>query len=556
MCGIFAVLNAGHNERETTSQLVEEAFAQGQARGPEYSQLQALNPNIILGFHRLAINGLGADSNQPFHQDNVSLVCNGEIYNFRELIEKYGLQVQSNSDCEVILHLYLMLGINETLSLLDGVFAFVLVDRTNGRIYAARDRFGVRPLYMLQSKRHYTERSVIGIASEMKSLIGLVKDTKNYIIEQVEPRTVIVLSQRDANVTFASEQYNYYDIPHTAPEYGGLPPDDYIANTHKGIVKFLNAAVQKRVHRTTDRPVACLLSGGLDSSLIAALVNKYYQRAGHTLETYSIGMAGSEDLRYADLVALHLGTKHTSIVLTEDDFFAAIPEVVKAIESYDTTSVRASVGNYLVAKYIRANSDAKVIFNGDGSDELTGGYLYMLSAPNDQKFDLECRRLLRDIYLFDVLRSDKCISSNGLEPRTPFLDSKWVEYYLSICTSLRNPNNIKGTIMEKQLLRQAFANLEPHLLPPQVLWRRKEAFSDGVSGTQKPWYMVIQDRLHAQGRQAMEGLTVEQTYYRELFETYYPHQTHIVPYYWMPRFVQATDPSARTLASYGQAKSN
>ena len=157
------------------------------------------------------------------------------------------------------------------------------------------------------------------------------------------------------------------------------------------IWEALSEAVRKRVVGTTERGIACCLSGGLDSSLIAALVSKYYD--GH-LETYSIGMKGSDDLRYAKLVATHIGSKHTEIVLSEDEFWDAIPEVIEAIESYDTTTVRASVGNYLVGKHISENSDAKVVFNGDGSDELTGGYLYMLAAPNSLEFNAECRRLL------------------------------------------------------------------------------------------------------------------------------------------------------------------
>jgi asparagine synthase (glutamine-hydrolysing) len=178
----------------------------------------------------------------------------------------------------------------------------------------------------------------------------------------------------------------------------------------------------------------------LDSSLITALVNQINKQENgpdKKLETYSIGLEGSEDLKYARIVSDYLGTNHTEILLTEQDFIDAIPEVIYTIESYDTTTVRASIGNYLLGKYISKNSDAKVIFNGDGSDELCGGYLYMHKAPNQLEFDYECRRLLNNIYAFDVLRSDKCISSHGLEPRTPFLDRSWVQFYLSIDPKLR-----------------------------------------------------------------------------------------------------------------------
>lgn len=185
-----------------------------------------------------------------------------------------------------------------------------------------------------------------------------------------------------------------------------------------------------------------MLSGGLDSSLITSIVNKCYkERADYDtlppIETYSIGLEGSEDVKYAEKVAEFLGTKHTSIEMTEKEFLDSIPEVIYHIESYDTTTVRASVGNYLVAKHISQHSDAKVIFNGDGADELCGGYLYMHYANNPKVFDGECRRLLEDIHYFDVLRSDRSISDNGLEPRTPFLDKRFVQAYLSIDDTLR-----------------------------------------------------------------------------------------------------------------------
>jgi asparagine synthase (glutamine-hydrolysing) len=217
-----------------------------------------------------------------------------------------------------------------------------------------------------------------------------------------------------------------------------------------------------------------LLSGGLDSSLIAALVADYFRRQGKTIETYSIGLAKSEDVKYARIVADYIGSNHHEIIVTEDDMFNAIPEVIEALESYDTTTVRASLGNYLIGKHIAQHSEAKVIFNGDGSDELFGGYLYMNKCPDDIEFDKETRRLLKDIHMFDVLRSDKSISSNGLEPRTPFLDRTFVNYVLSIPAYLRNHTNFKDE-PEKGMLRRAFNDyfddsLGRKILPDQILW--------------------------------------------------------------------------------------
>jgi asparagine synthase (glutamine-hydrolysing) len=243
------------------------------------------------------------------------------------------------------------------------------------------------------------------------------------------------------------------------------------------------------------------------------------------------------------------------MVVTESDFLEAIPEVIENIESYDTTTVRASLGNYLLGKYIAQHSDAKVIFNGDGSDELAGGYLYMRRAPDALAYDKETQRLLRDIHAFDVLRSDKCISSHGLEPRTPFLDRYFVQYYLSI------PSGERFSVrQEKEWIRAAFdvntTEGKPYL-PSEVLWRRKEAFSDGVSMTTRSLYQIIQEHVQSKSnktnKQTYEHLppqTPEQAYYRDCFETHFPGLGTIVPYFWMPKFVQATDASARTLDLY------
>jgi asparagine synthase (glutamine-hydrolysing) len=323
-------------------------------------------------------------------------------------------------------------------------------------------------------------------------------------------------------------------------------------NYLKGIKSHLVSAVAKR-YSTTERPIACLLSGGLDSSLIASIVchihkNEIAGKNNNTkIETYSIGLPDSEDIKYARIVADHIGSNHTEIIVSEQDMLDAIPEVIEAIESYDTTSVRASIGNYLIGKYIKTHSEAKVIFNGDGSDELCGGYLYMSSCPDSIEYDKETIRLLNDIYLFDVLRSDKSISSHGLEPRTPFLDKAFVNYYLSIPLELRNHNLTKS--MEKYLIRSAFQDCD--LLPSEILWRKKEAFSDGVSNKGKSLFQIIQDYTDTKiDNSGLDKKQKEKKYYKDIFNALYPNQSHIVPYYWMPKYIISDDPSARTLTSY------
>jgi asparagine synthase (glutamine-hydrolysing) len=570
MCGIFALLN---NTTTFHSNTVKNSFLLGVHRGPEQSILKYNDDDVCLGFHRLAINGLNPASGQPMTLQNITLICNGEIYNYKELYTLLGIEGETDSDCEVIIHLYARFGLEYTLQLLDGVFAFVLHDLrddTKPFVHVARDPYGVRPLYMVvpaepraEHRAQHTAEPIVAFASELKVLHSLCSSNadiygentyNNFHFSHVKPGSFISFQKNtDYTEWYITESAKY----HTYKFINGANGPTVDRATYEQIYAGLSAAVKKRVVGTSDRKIACLLSGGLDSSLIAALVNKYYDGE---LETYSIGMPGSEDIKYAEMVAAYLGTKHTSLIVSEVDFFDAIPEVIKTIESYDTTSVRASVGNYLLGKYIKAHSDAKVIFNGDGSDELTGGYLYFKAAPSDAAFDVECKRLLSNIYAFDVLRSDKSISSHGLEPRTPFLDRGFVDYYLSLPAAWRNTNK-HG--VEKQLLRQAVATCEPLLLPNNVLWRKKEAFSDGVSSLEKSWYQIIEEKMTALVESGGVCLptnpdykninvptTLEQKYYRFLYEIFYPNTAYIVPYFWMPQFVKATDASARTLAMY------
>ena len=572
MCGIFALINNVYTFHPST---IGNGFMKGVARGPEQSTIKYIDDDVWLGFHRLAINGLDEDSSQPMTLNGITLICNGEIYNYKELFALLKMEPLTGSDCEVIIHLYARFGLEYTLQLLDGVFAFILYDLRddcNPLMHVVRDPYGVRPLYMLTPTAFTKGKEpVVAFASELKILHSLTDGKPSeYVFSHVTPGSYLTFTknaQSDYKLWFLTDQAKYHNYKFIGPEI--IPiwysnPD--MSTIYQEVYNRLNTAVKKRVVGTSDRKIACLLSGGLDSSLIAALVNKYYNKDS-LLETYSIGMPGSEDLKYAELVAKHLRTKHTSVVVSEEDFFNAIPEVIKAIESYDTTTVRASVGNYLLGKYIKEHSEAKVIFNGDGSDEVTGGYLYFKAAPSDVEFDRECKRLLSNIYAFDVLRSDKCISSHGLEPRTPFLDRGFVDYYLSLPVGLRNTN----ASQEKQLLRRAFKVCDPTLLPEQVLWRRKEAFSDGVSSVQRSWYQIIEERTgvspsvalavsphygQVQPRCSVDygGIntptTSEQVYYRALYDSFYPDSAYIVPYFWMPNFVNAKDCSARTLDLY------
>ena len=587
MCGIFTLLN--NNNTNYSNQFIIDNFNKGRGRGPEFSKLERIGLKQIMGFHRLAINGLNSKSNQPMIMDDITLICNGEIYNYKELYEMMDVTPTTDSDCEVIIHLYKRYGIDQTLQMLDGVFAFILCDydinNDYAKTYIARDPYGVRPLYFLYHENgshrelmnnnsdislnnngYENKNNLIGFASEIKMLHAF--KSEKHIIEHFEPGTYslyilphVVSSDWIFN---KKERYHTYGFNTIMYNIDDVNNENDMMSIYRNIQYYFTNAIKKRCY-ITERPIACLLSGGLDSSLVTALVNEYHKDiSSEPLETYSIGLEGSEDLKYAKIVADYLGTKHIEIVLKEEDFISSINEVIYTIESYDTTTVRASIGNYLLGKYISENSSAKVIFNGDGSDELCGGYLYMHACPDELEFDKETRRLLKNIHAFDVLRSDKCISSHGLEPRTPFLDRSWVQYYLSIHPSVRfHPKN---KLCEKYLLRTAFSKTyfknsdgKP-ILPDEIIWRTKEAFSDGVSKNTRSLYEIIQDYIltNIESEKKIDKniiiskAEIEKKYYKFLFNSFYKDVDNIIPHYWMPRYVNAIDASARTLDIYSK----
>lgn len=542
MCGIFSIINS--DSYEFDDQLITTSFLNGKTRGPEFSSIKYYKKyNSIIGFHRLAINGLNDISNQPITIGEISLICNGEIYNYKKLYEIMNIEPTTQSDCEIIIHLFNRYGIDETLRIIDGVFSFVLYTPTN--IYISRDPFGVRPLYFIEDLNN-----CYLVASEMKSLIPIAKKY-NLKINHFKPSTYTTIKIfknkliNDVNIDVINTNYNIININSRTFLYN---MNEYERKLDE-IYDLLKLAVFKRCE-TTERPIACLLSGGLDSSLIAALVSLYMKE--HNLppvETYSIGLPESVDIKFARLVAEHIGSKHTEIIVSENEMISAIPDVIHAIESYDVTTIRASIGNYLIGKYIKENSLAKVIFNGDGSDELCGGYIYMNKCPDDIEFDKETMKLLKDIYMFDVLRSDKCISSHGLEPRTPFLDKYFVNCYLSIPIQHRRHQSI-----EKFMLREAFSGKD--LLPEEIIWRKKEAFSDGVSTHGRSLFQIIQEYVikwcgfNNIVTKNFSNIELEKMSYLDYFNNYYPNQEQILPYYWMPKYTNSDDPSARTLEHY------
>ena len=557
MCGIWA--RFGQQPEDESAEFWTNKL---RARGPEKTLVKSTY-KYTMGFTRLAINGLNEAGMQPMNFGSTTYMCNGEIYNWVNLASRHGVENSSGSDCEVLGELWEKFSTvgsgSSFFQSLDGVFSIIIADSASDHVYVARDPYGVRPLFVgykfgepvsvTDVTKSYVQSGdsflpIVGLyfASEMKALLMC-----NHI-EVFPPGHCAAYNMSTLGRT-GFEQY--HSVPWLKNPIYETPLHSMLA-----LKVALKDAVNKRM--MTDRPVAALLSGGLDSSLIAALVQKNLKEAGaKPLKTFSIGFEGSEDLRCARLVADHIGSEHHEILMSPDEFFDSIPDVIRDIESYDITTVRASVGNWLVAKAIAETTDCKVVFNGDGSDEVFGSYKYFYGAPSDEAFEVESGRLLKDIHYFDVLRSDRSISSHGLEARTPFLDKQFVGVARSISTDCRRPSSDR---LEKWILREAF--FETGLLPEEVLYRKKEAFSDGVSGP-KSWFEICKEKSEAivsgdmpwQARALLEKYThlppttAEAYYYRWLFEkTYKGFEAVTVPYYWMPKWSKTNDPSARTLS--------
>ena len=521
MCGIWAYVSRGSSSYPNYKKGVDTL----KARGPEDTFVGEYTHGLW-AFSRLAINGLNSEGMQPFFlpDNSVGWMCNGEIYNALMLEREYKMPVRSGSDCEIIGHLYCIFDVYECgvvpfVRKLDGEFAFVLRDEELKATIVARDPYGVRPLFW-----GFGQDGAIFFGSERKSIQDYVKETFAF-----PPGEVWTITDSEI------KKERYHENPCVK-----LP----LSVDPAPLVRAaLEEAVIKRV-LTSERPVAALLSGGLDSSLVCAIAQRAMTNFGRPpLQTFSIGMEGSTDLEYARKVAKFIGSVHTEISVTADQMFSVIPQVIHDIESYDITTVRASVGNWLCGRYIRENTACKVVLNGDGSDEVWGSYKYFRRAPSNDQFDIESYRLLDEIHLYDVLRSDRSISCHGLEPRTPFLDKTFVAVALTVPTDKRRN--------DKQLLREAF---QGNWLPEEVLWREKEAFSDGVSSVEKSWFQEIKDRLGADcSVEAHAGMpqppTTEARWYRSIFDSHFPNVGDPWPY-WMPRWSPETnDPSARTLVA-------
>ena len=541
MCGIFIYLASQNINFEK----IFNNFKNISRRGPD--NLIFLNEinKYILGFTRLSIMDTSTRGNQPFeYYDNdvkYTCICNGEIYNVDELKKLVNFNFNSTSDCEVLIPLYLKYDIN-MISYLDGVFSFIIIkeSKEETQYFIVRDKIGVRPLY-----KGVDEFGQFIYASELKAM----KDIVN-MASQFDPGTYELIIKNNNSNEISLISNKYYDVTIHLINYKTFENENEIYSL---INLKLTDAVKKRL--ISDRPVCALLSGGLDSSLVCSIASKLLKYREIPLYTFSIGIEGSPDNFYAKKVADYIGSIHTTIYITPDEALNSLKDVIWATETFDITTIRASTAQYLISKYISENTSFKVILSGDGSDEITSGYLENYFAPNFDELQKNAVDRLKNIHYYDVLRADRATSIHGLELRVPFLDVSFIDFYLKIDPRLRQP--IKNIQCEKFLLRKAFEN---DYLPNDVLWRQKEAFSDGISSVENSWYQIIQEmcdkmindfELLNNPYNYCKPESKEAYYYRQIFTQMYGNKFNkIIPKFWMPKWSNNKDPSARNLDIY------
>ena len=526
MCSIMT-----YTGKDLEKKMFLEGFDKTVSRGPDMSRIIETESGIM-AFHRLSIMGLSAEGMQPFEREGSYCVCNGELYGFRpvkEELKEKGYEFVSESDCEIILPMYFEYG-TDMFAKLDAEFAMIIYDGEKDEYIAARDPIGIRPLYY-----GYSESGKIMFASEPKNIVKLCDK---------------VMPFPPGHYYCKGEFVQYMDI--TAVDE--VISDD-IETVCAEIKEKLVKGIEKRLD--ADAPLGFLLSGGLDSSLVCAVSQKLL--GDKKIKTYAIGMSEDAiDLKYAKEAADFIGSDHTEVIISKDDVLDALEKVVEILGTFDITTIRASIGMYLVCKAIHEKTDVRVLLTGEISDELFG-YKYTDFAPDAQSFQKEALKRVRELHMYDVLRADRCISANSLEARVPFGDLDFVKYVMSIDPAMKMNTYGKG----KYLLRKAF---EGDYLPDSILYREKAAFSDAVGHS-----MVDYLKEYAEIKYTDEEFeekcalydyhcrpfTKESLLYREIFEKYYEKQAEMITDFWMPNKewegCDVDDPSARVLSNYGES---
>lgn len=522
MCGIVAIFNI----KEQTPELRTKALGMSKKirhRGPDWSGIHC-SGSAILAHERLSIVDPESGGQPLFSPDGKQvLAVNGEIYNHKEIRERYKgrYDFQTGSDCEVILALYRDKGVN-FLEDLNGIFAFALYDEEQDAFLIARDHIGVIPLYI-----GYNADGKVFVASELKALEGEC--------ERYEP--------------FLPGHYYWSKDPGMKRWYkrDWMEYDNVKDNTASSdaIRKSLCAAVKRQM--MSDVPYGVLLSGGLDSSVISAITESYAERRIETdsrsrawwprLHSFAVGLKGAPDLAKARLVADYIGTVHHEINYTIQEGLDALRDVIYFIETYDITTVRASVPMYLLARVIKSMG-IKMVLSGEGADEIFGGYLYFHKAPSAEEFHKETVRKLSKLHLYDCLRANKSLSAWGVEGRVPFLDKEFLDVAMrtnpkakmcSVLNASQSGETDPKASIEKRIVREAFEDM----LPEEVAWRQKEQFSDGVGYSwidtlKKITSEAVTDEqmAHAAERFPINTpLCKEEYYYRSIFEEHFPSES-------------------------------
>ena len=549
MCSIL-----GFCGKDTEGRIVKDALEKTHSRGPDDYRIMDTG-NGFLAFNRLAIMGLTANGMQPFayggkktikystqmyadskitakpEGSEILVVCNGEIYGFRKCKEKLlqkGYGFISDSDCEILPALYAEYG-TDMFAKLDAEFAMILYDAKTDSYIAARDPIGIRPLYYGKS----TAGSFV-FASEPKNLTGLCSR-----IMPFPPGHYFI----DGQFIRYRDMSEVKNVCHDAME-------TVTGEIHDRLVE----GVKKRLD--SDAPIGFLLSGGLDSSLVCGIAARLSDKP---LQTWAIGMdIDAIDLKYAREVADYIHSDHHEVIISQKDVVEAVDEVIKTLGTYDITTIRASIGMYLVCKAIHEQSDTRVLLTGEISDEIFG-YKYTDFAPSAEEFQKEAEKRIRELHMYDVLRADRCISVNSLEARVPFGDLDFVEYCMAIDPEMKMNRYGKG----KYLLRKAFE--KDALIPESILWREKAAFSDAVGHSLKDDLTELAERTYSDADYELgikkyeyaKPFTKESLMYRDIFEKYYPGQAEMVVDFWMPNKnwegCDVKDPSARVLSNYGES---
>ena len=523
MCSIMGYCGKGADLSK-----FKEGFEMTISRGPDASKIIDTSQGY-LGFHRLSIMGLNDAGMQPFQLDKNYVVCNGEIYGFEKIKEKLSgkYTFKSESDCEILLPMYKEYGCG-MFKMLDAEFACIIYDGDKGKYIAARDPIGIRPLYY-----GFDATGTIIFASEAKNLVGIAKE---------------IMPFPPGHYYIDGKFICYSDIARVDEVF-----KDDIETVCKNIHDKLVAGVEKRL--VADAKVGFLLSGGLDSSLVCSIAAK---KSEAPIKTFAIGMSEDAiDLKYAKEVAEFIGSDHKEIIITKDDVLSSLETVIHLLGTFDITTIRASMGMYLICKAIHEQTDIRVLLTGEISDELFG-YKYTDFAPSAEAFQKEAEKRIRELHMYDVLRADRCISVNSLEARVPFGDLDFVKYVMAVDPEMKLNKYGKG----KYLLRHAF---EGDYLPESILYREKAAFSDAVGHSMVDYLKEYAEVFYTDDEFEEKRIkyshavpfTKESLLYREIFEKYYPGQGKMIVDFWMPNRewegCDVDDPSARVLANYGDS---